>query len=183
LDSDSFTPGGGSAVTYVRGEKRFRRDVISEEEFREMLERAAENQPHPYYALRNRALLCVFQKTGKRRGEIARLEIADFKVDEEEGLLHVPFTVLKIRYGSTVARRRTKTMRLKDPYVKPIVEYFEYLKRLCPECRYLFPSTRWNPKLRILTILKDKPLSGRQILNIVVRAGPMTWPHLFRETQ
>jgi integrase len=170
-------------LTHVRGDKRYRREVISEEEFKSMLERAAKNQPHPYYVLRDRALLCILWKTGKRRGEIVQLEVDDLEIDRQAGLLHITFTVLKKRKGQTLTLRRTKTLMLDDPYAEPIIEYFKHLRRLCPDSRYLFPSTRWNPATETLTIIPDRHISGRQIHNIVVRAGPETWPHLFRETQ
>ena len=170
-------------MTFVRGRKAERKTVIEEDEFKAMLRRAGEDQPHEYYALRDRALLCILWKTGKRRGEVARLEVADLEVDRERGLLHITFTLEKKRRGSILTRRRTKTLSLEDPYVKPILEYLEYLKRLSPGCRYLFPSTRWNPLTGALTIIGDRHISGVQVWRIVTRAGPEAWPHLFRETQ
>lgn len=170
-------------MTHVRGPKKHRRDVISEDEFREMLRRAGEKAPHRYYELRDKAVLCILWKTGKRRGEVARLEVRDLEIDEEKRLLHITFTILKKRKEMLLTRRRTKTLSLSDPYVKPIIEYLEYLRERYPESKYLFPSTRWNPLTGSLSINPERHISGREIHRIVVRAGPETWPHLFRETQ
>lgn len=172
-------------MTNVKGEKRLRENVISRAEFDAMLRSAAENRPHPYYALRDQAVLCIFWKTGKRRGEVARLRVSDLTVDREAGSLLITFTVLKKRRKVSLTRRRTKALSLNDPYTQPILKYLEHMRTRHPDCIYLFPSTRLTGfgDEKTVTLIPDRHLSGPQVWRIVVAAGPRTWPHLFRETQ
>jgi len=171
-------------VTYVRGEKLNREGVIGEAEFQAMLSRAAADRPHPYYAIRDRAVLCILWKTGKRRGEVARLRASDLHVDREAGRLNVTFTVEKKRKRGTLTQRRTKALLLRDPYIQPILDYLEYMRAHHPDCTYLFPSTRLTGFRgdRTVTLIPDRHLTGQQIWNIVNRTNRMAWPHLFRET-
>jgi len=171
-------------VTYVRGEKLQREDVIGRAEFDAMLRRAAENRPHPYYALRDQAVLCILWKTGKRRGEVARLKVSDINLNREAGTLSITFRVEKKRRRLALSQRRTKTILLSDPYAQPIIRYWEHMRTRHPDCIYLFPSTRLTGfgDEKTVTLIPDRHLTGQQIWNIVDRANPMAWPHLFRET-
>jgi site-specific recombinase XerD len=55
--------------------------VISDSEFQEMLDKANQIKD-TFMRLRSTALLCLFRLTGKRREEIAPLELDSFKTEE-----------------------------------------------------------------------------------------------------
>lgn len=155
-----------------------RTTVITPTEFQDMLDQA--NQIKDKFSrLRSLALLCLFRLTGKRRTEMAMLEIEGFKV--ENGFLHITFTLLKKRKTAVLSKQAIKSIPLTDPLTTPIIEYLEFLKRLKPIPKYFFPSTRslWG---RGLVIFSQEHLRGRQIFNIVRATSETVWPHLFRET-
>jgi len=158
-----------------------RKDVISDEEFKWMLERVEEaDYPFEYYRMRDKAILCILRRTGKRRREVASLEISDLAVKGR--YLSITFTVRKKRRKNILSLQREKLLSLKDPLVQPILEYWSWMKKNNPECRYLFPRTFYSPLTKTFTLDRNHHLSGRQILRIVKRANPRAWCHLFRET-
>ena len=127
-------------MTHVRGLKARmeRKDVITDEEFKEMLHEA-KKIPETFYRLRTIALLCILRLTGKRRSEIACLEVSDFKI--EDPYLHVTFTLSKKRKQTAITKRSTKTIPLSDPLTKPILKYLEFLEDLTPTPKYFLPQT------------------------------------------
>jgi len=167
-------------LTHVRGLKARveRKEVISDEEFVVMMQKA-ETIPEEFYRLRTKALLCIFRLTGKRRSEVARLEVSDFKI--EEGFLHVTFTLSKKRKKIPITKRSTKSIPLTDPLTKPIIEYLEYLLDLDPQPKYFFPQTKrlWGQEF---VINSNQRISGRQVFNLVRKVSDRVWCHLFRET-
>ena len=167
-------------MTHVRGLKARteRKDVITDEEFKEMLHRA-KKIPETFYRLRTLALLCILRLTGKRRSEIARLEVSDFKI--ERPYLHVTFTLSKKRKQTVITKRSTKTIPLSDPLTKPILKYLEFLEDLTPTPKYFLPQTKrmWGQEFQINA---HQHISGRQVFNLVRRISDRVWCHLFRET-
>jgi len=155
-----------------------RKDVLSQKEIDNMLKRADKLKPQ-YFALRAKAIVGL-GKTGKRRAEVASLEVSDLKV--EEGFLYITFTVVKKRKKNVLATRRTKRFSLGSKYAQYIMEYLEYMKQHHAECKYLFPSTH-NIFGVSVSFSKDKHLSGRHLLRIVKQLNPKAWFHLFRETR
>ena len=197
-------------MTFVRGMRKERKTVVSEEEFREMLDKAEELKPE-FFKLRAKALLCILRLTGKRRGEVAQLQLNDFKV--EEGFLNIMFKLEKKKRSfklcsecgaknvkkakfckqcgfdisdAPVQRRgkqaeSVKAIPLSDPYVKPILDYISFLEKLEPKPKYVFPSVK-SLFGESLIIYPERHLTGRQVFNIVRGLSAMVWPHLFRET-
>ena len=167
-------------MTRVRGfQKRVdRKDVIGDVEFSAMMQKAEEN-PEKFYRLRTKALLAILRLTGKRRSELARLELSDLKI--EKPLLNITFTLSKKRKKSIITKRSTKAIPLKDPLTKPILEYIDYLETLDPTPKFFFPRTRslWKQDF---VIISQVHISGRQIFNLVRQVSPLVWCHLFRET-
>lgn len=199
-------------MTYVRGlEARVKRKtVISNEEFEELLEKADALKPD-FYRLRAKALLCLLRLTGKRRSEIAGLELDDFKVEEGKLVIHFQLLKKKRRFkecpqcgtrntvkavyckscGANIENAPVKkqgkmedsfkAVPLSEPLARPIIEYLDYLNGLTPRPRYFFPSTK-TLFGEAFIILSDKHLTGRQLFNIVRALSPNIWLHLFRET-
>jgi len=199
-------------MTYVRGlaARKERKTVVSEEEFKEMLAKADRLKPE-FFALRAKALLCILRLTGKRRGEVAQLQLDDFKV--EGGFLNITFRLEKKKRGfklcpncgvknvkeakfcrqcgfdlsnAPVQRRgkqaeSVKAVPLSDPYVKPILDYISSLEKLEPKPKYVFPTVK-SLFGSDLIIYPNQHLTGRQIFNIVRGLSDLVWPHLFRET-
>jgi integrase len=199
-------------VTFVRGlkERKERKTVVSEEEFREMLAKAEELKPE-FFRRRAKALLCILRLTGKRRAEVAQLELDDFKV--EEGFLSIRFRLLKKKrsfklcsecgaknvknakfckqcgfdISDAPVQKRGKTeesvkaIPLEHPLTRPILEYLEFLEKFEPKPKFVFPSVK-SLFGESLIIYPERHLTGRQIFNIVRGLSAMVWPHLFRET-
>ncbi|MCW4047485.1 MAG: site-specific integrase [Candidatus Bathyarchaeota archaeon] len=167
-------------MTFVRGspERVNRKDVIGDAEFAEML-KEAEAIPETFYRLRTSALLCILRLTGKRRSEVAGLELSDFKTEND--YLHIMFTLSKKRRQNVITKRSQKSIPLSDPLTKPILEYLEYLQSLNPVPKYYFPQTKslWGVGYKIIG---EKPITGRQIFNLVRATTEKAWCHLFRET-
>lgn len=158
--------------------KTQRKDILSDREIGDMLQKADKLKPE-YYRLRAKALISLFI-TGKRREEVATLEIADLEI--KDNFLYITFTVVKKRKKKVLATRRPKRFPLENPYAHHIVKYLEWMKQNHPECQYLFPSV--NSVFGItLAFYKDKHLSGRQILRTIKQLNPKAWCHLFRETR
>ena len=174
---------GGIIMTRVRGSKARieRKTVISDTEFQQILEKAAEIKDK-FFRLRAKALLCILRLSGKRRGEVAVLGRDDFKV--KGGLLHITFTVLKKRKKEVLKRRSPKAIPLSDPLTKPILEWLEYLESLktdtLPAPKFFLP--RVKSVFGHGYIMRDAHISGRQVFNIVRGCTETVWPHLFRET-
>jgi len=155
-----------------------RKDVISDKEFEETVAKA-DKLDREYFRLRAKALLGLFARTGKRRQEVGWLEPDDLAVKGDK--LSVTFTVVKKRKKSVISKRREKQIPLSDPCAQYIVEYWEWMKKHHPECKYLFPSIRSMFGIDLF-FHKDRHLSGRHILRIVKELNPRLWCHLFRET-
>lgn len=71
---------------------RKKRGVISENEFKKMLDRAGEIK-NEFYRLRSLAILCILKRTGKRRGELASLKRENVKIEGDK--LQICFTLEK----------------------------------------------------------------------------------------
>jgi len=155
-----------------------RKDVLSLEEINGMLEKANKIKSQ-YFRLRAKALVGLF-KTGKRRQEVATLEVSDLKV--EASFVYITFTVVKKRKKKVLASRRTKRFPLNNEYAQYIMEYWNYMKKKYPKAQFLFPSVT-SVFGQALAIHDDKHLSGRQILRIIKHLNPKAWCHLFRETR
>jgi len=199
-------------MTRVRGDpfRVHRKTIITDEEFKEML-RKADRISNKFYRLRAKALLCILRLTGKRREEIANLELGD--VYTEGDFLYLRFRLekkkrrfkvcpecksrntVKADYcqkcafplpSSTIMKRgrsedSIKAVPLSDPLTKPILEYRKLLETFDPKPRYYFPSTR-NVFGLTTVILTENHLTGRQLFNIVRSLSDKVWMHLFRET-
>jgi len=155
-----------------------RKDVLSEDEIESMIKRA-EQLEDDYFRLRALALVSIFYKTGKRRAEVANLEMDDLKVKGK--YLSITFTVVKKRKKNVMSTRREKLLPLDDRFTKYIMDYWSYMKRNHPECRFLFPSVR-SFFGESLVFYPNRHLSGRHILRIIKQLNPRAWCHLFRET-
>jgi len=171
-------------VTFVRGNKlrTERKKVITEDEFKEMLHKATrikdDKSLGAFFRLRALALLSILWLTGKRRGELATLMLDDVKVEGE--FLNLTFTLEKKRKGHVLTKRATKSVPLTNEITRHILNYVEYLKKLQPTPKYLFPRVKSVFGHNI--IIPDKHLTGRQLFNIVRSLSESVWPHLFRET-
>ena len=168
-------------MTNVQGDKKYRSSVISGEEFDKALQHAKGLESHPYYALRDQAILCILWLTGKRAGEVAQLEINDIELDHE--LLKLTFTVMKKRNSSNRDLRRTKAIPITDPYTDPITNYYYYMVENHSDCIYLFPTTILSNLTGQVIIKPESHLNRESIWQRVTLHGPETWTHLYRETQ
>jgi len=166
-------------LTFIRGsESRVnRKTVITNHEFQQLLNRANQIQDE-FLRKRALALLCVLRLTGKRREEVARLELEDVKV--EDAYLNLRFTLEKKRKGTILTRQATKKVPLTDPLTKLILDYLEHLNNLKPKPKYFFP--RVKSVFGYPVIQADAHISGRQIFNIIRSLSDKVWCHLFRET-
>jgi len=162
-------------MTFVRVQ---RKDVLSSEEIEEMI-RSADSLKNEYFRLRAKCLISLFA-SGKRREEVASLGLNDIYVDGQ--FLYVRFTVVKKRKKQTITKVRTKKYPLNSRFTQYILDYWNWMKKHQPECKYLFPSIT-NVFGQALAFHKDKHLTGRQILNIIKELNPKAWCHLFRETR
>lgn len=155
-----------------------RKDVLSHDEITEMF-KTADRILNEYSRLRARAILSLFI-TGKRRQELALLEMDSLKVEGD--FLYVTFTVVKKRKKNVMSTARTKRFPLKRYYAKCILEYHEWIQKHQPNCKFLFPSCH-NVFSIAISFSRDQHLSGRQFLNIIKDLNPNAWCHLFRETR
>ena len=73
---------------------RKKRSIISEKELNEMMLKAG-LQPNVFYRLRSQALIAIFSKTGKRRGELAKLKRNYLTISEDNTQLLIDFTLEK----------------------------------------------------------------------------------------
>ena len=162
-------------MTFVKVQ---RKDVLSQKELEDMIKRA-DSLKCEYFRLRAKALIALFA-SGKRREEVASLTMDDLYVDGE--FLYVRFTVVKKRKRQVITKVREKKYPLKSRFTQFILDYWNWMRRHHPECKYLFPSVT-NVFGQALAFHKDKHLSGRQILNIIKDLNPKAWCHLFRETR
>lgn len=169
-------------MTRVNPERNKRKETIEPGEFNGMLEKTDEEDysSKDYYRARDKAIACVFYRTGKRRGEVARLEVSDLKIKNKN--LSITFTVLKKRTSGEIPNRREKLIPLSDPWVNPIIEYWKWMNENHPECKFMFPTTHYSPLANTLTIKSDSHLTGRQVLRRIQKMNPDAWCHLFRET-
>ena len=162
-------------MTFVRVQ---RKDVLSFEEIESMI-RQAEKINNEYFRLRAKALIALFA-SGKRRAEVASLTMDDLYVDGD--FLYVRFTVVKKRKKQVITKVREKKFPLKNRFTQFILDYWRWMQKHHPECKYLFPSVT-NVFGQALAFHRDKHLTGRQILNIIKDLNPKAWCHLFRETR
>jgi integrase len=151
-----------------------RKTVIGDKEIQQELEKA-EQIKDEYFRLRARAVIALLE-SGKRRGELAMLEIDDVKTDE--AFLYVTFKLEKKRKKKTIAR--TKKYDLTSPYAKIIMEYLAYLKQHYPDAIYVFPSGHMVCGLTYV-VYPFSHLRGRQLLRIVKVLNEKDWCHLHRE--
>ena len=154
-----------------------RRNVITDVEFQEMLNHAQEIKDE-FFRLRALACLCIFRLTGKRREEVARLEMNDVKVENK--LLNLTFTLEKKRKQKVLTSQATKSIPLSDPLVSPILNFHKYLTMLKPSPKFFFPRIKSIFGHNIM--LLEHHTSGRQLFNIIRSLSQQVWPHLFRET-
>ncbi len=166
-------------MTNVLGPKKHRPDTIKYPEFKAIITNLQEADTHPYYTLRNQAIVCTLWLTGKRANEVATIPMENIK--QTPTTLDIGFIVGKKR---TITRysTRIKKLPLQDPYTKPIIEYINHMKKQYPDTLYLYPSTRYSNLTNTVTINPEKPLSRTTIWRIVTSASPDIWTHLFRET-
>lgn len=154
-----------------------RKTVYSEREINGMIETA--HSWDRYERLRAKALVALF-RSGKRRAEVASLEVDDLALKGD--YLHVTFAVVKKRKKSVSVRRRTKRYHRKGHFARMILEYWRFMKQQHPQCKFLFPSRR-SVFGESYVFSRDRHLSGRQILRIIKQLNPDGWCHLFRETR
>jgi len=198
-------------LTRVRNseERVNRKTVISAEEFSEVLE-AARLLTDEFFRLRALAVLCLLMLTGKRREEIARVQLDFIRI--EHGFLSVTFELEKKKRrkricpdcetvnskassfckkcGLTIVGIEprsnkkpdlsTKAISLNDPLTQPIVEYVDNLRNRINTPKFLFP--RGKMVFGNYFLIRNRHLTGRQIFNIVRGISELIWPHLFRET-
>lgn len=169
-------------MTRVDPERNKRKGVIKSDEFNSMIETAdsSDYSNEIYYQIRDKAIACVFYKSGKRRVEVARLEVSDLEIKSEN--LSITFTVFKKRKSGVLINRREKLIPLSDPWVNPIIEYWEWMRENYPDCKFMFPTTHYSPISNTLTIKRGSHLTGRQVLRRIQKMNPDAWCHLFRET-
>lgn len=183
-------------LTRVRPEKQARPDVIGDAEFNQLLA-SAQKIESEFYRLRLLALLALLRLVGKRREEIAMVALTDIETELRAGQVRITFNLEKKRRrkkgpdGQTIPApagprpRAPKTFALSDPLIRYVLEWVGYLKHLGAESGspilYLFPRTS-RPLGAKLVIYGSAHIGGRQIYNLIAEAGPMLWPHLFRET-
>ncbi len=155
--------------------------VISKEEFQSSLARIEDREyPNQFYKLRDKAVLSIFKKTGKRRGEVSRLRLSDISM-KDPTLLQITFSLLKKRRGrNSYVNRRDKLLEI-DSTVKNIIDYWMFLQTTYPDITVMFPRTFWSPCTNKF-VIQDKSISGRQVLRIVKASNENSWCHLYRET-
>lgn len=166
-------------MTNVKGDKKNRIDVIGLAEFQEMYKTLEAADAHPYYMMRNLAIICLLWLTGKRANEVASILLQAIQLTKDS--LIVAFVVGK-KHTITRYSTRTKAIPLNDPYAKPVLDYYTHMMDAHPDCLYLFPSTRYSNLNYSVTIDPEKPLDRTTVWRVVISAGEETWPHLFRET-
>lgn len=152
------------------------RPVLSDEEVAKMIEKANKIK-NTYFRLRSKALVSLFDLTGKRRIELSRLRQDDVKIKDE--YLRVNFTIAKTRTKKTTTQR-AKLLLLKDQRTQHILEYVKWMRANHFECLYLFPRTH-NIFGVDLVFYLDEHISGRHILRLIHALNPEVWCHLFRE--
>lgn len=165
-------------MTNPRGDRKARKTVLSNQEINAMIVKA-ETLSCKYFRLRAKALVAIFRRTGKRRREVATLEMDDIHTTEKT--VSLTFTVVKKRKTKVMSNRREKQIPLSNPLVKHIIVYWEWMKKHYPNSKYFFPSTRSIFGANLFFYL-DKHISGRQVLRIIQELNPKAWCHLFRET-
>jgi hypothetical protein len=131
-----------------------------------------------FFRLRALAVLLLFRLTGKRRGEIAKVPLENFKIDGD--YLKVTFILEKKRKGVLLQKLSTKDLPLRDPLARHILAYLDYLSGLKTRPLYWLPSVKSVFGHNV--IIPDRHLSPRQVFNIVRGLSKTIWCHLFRET-
>ena len=152
------------------------RPVFSDDEVTKMIKKA-DKIKNTYFRLRSKALISLFDMTGKRRIEVSRLRQDDAKI--KDSYLRVNFTIAKTRTKKT-GTGRAKLLLLKDQRTQHILEYVNWMRANHFECRYLFPRTH-NIFGVDLVFYPDEHISGRHILRLIHDLDPEVWCHLFRE--
>lgn len=158
--------------------KTNRKDVYSAEEIADMYLKA--DTYEEYQKLRAKCLVAIFWIFGKRRIEVAQIEILD--IEHKDGFVFIRFYVVKKRTHKKLVTSRRKKIEDSNFHAKIIIEYLEYMKEKHPESKYLFPSTKNVFGLRT-SFYYDEHLSGSQIWRIIKGLNPRGWVHLFRETK
>jgi len=96
-----------------------RKQVITEEEFKEGLRRADEIYRNEFLRMRAKALWVLLYITGKRVSEVIMLETDDIEILGDRGLVRIAFLVEKKRTslalaGGTIWQDFTTTVRLRN---------------------------------------------------------------------
>ena len=166
-------------MTNVLGPKKNRVDTIQLPEFQEIIQNLRESECHPYYTMRNLALVCILWLTGKRANEVAAIPLEN--VELTPSTLNIGFIVGK-KITITRYSTRLKQISRKDPYTKPVIDYYQHMIDNHPDTAYLFPSTRYSNLDQSITLDPEKPLHRTTVWRIVTTASPDIWTHLFRES-
>jgi integrase len=163
-----------------------RKTVIDDKEIQEELKKV-DSIKDEYFRLRAKAVIALLE-SGKRRGELAMLELQDIKTDTE--FLYITFKLEKKRRkktvdGKTVIVRknpvlRTKKFNLTSPFAKIILEYLAYLKEHNPDVIYVFPSGK-TIFGHTYIVYPYTHLRGWQIWKIIKDINARDWPHQHRE--
>lgn len=152
-----------------------RKDVVSDKELQSELAEA--NKLSTFLRLRARATIALLE-TGKRRGELARLERGDFTKDSK--FRYVRFTIEKKRKKNVNILQRIKKYNLDSPWSKMIQEYLDYLDEHFPTARYVYP---WIHSTfgQSFMIDPNKHADPKIIWRIIKTLNNQDWPHLHRE--
>jgi len=153
-----------------------RKDVISDSEL-ELMEKKADQIQEPYFKLRAKAVLSLLE-TGKRRAELASLEVSD--ITEDQVFLYVRFTVVKKRKKSERTLQRTKKFSRDSKWAQYIRAYLDFLKREYPESKFVFPLGRFRFGSGYVVDPKQH-IRPQEIWRIVKNLNPDDWPHQHRE--
>ncbi len=170
-------------MTNVRGnvERVERKTVVSDRELTAILNKANKIE-REFYRLRALAVVSLLRLVGKRREEIATLELEEnFKIVDNR-YLSVTFTLQKKRKGKMLSRQSEKLLPLTDPLVHHILNYINYLRNLPEPPKHFLPRTCLNTWFNTFTIDREHHISGRQVFNILRGLTDEVWCHLFRET-
>lgn len=158
-----------------------RKSVVSTKEALSMLMIAVKLYPEDNYrALRAQSMVGLLYKTGKRRSEVAQLEMTDLA--EVPPHLSVTFIVGKkrVKSGRTMLTRE-KLLPLSDVFVQRIIDYHHFMQTEHPACQFFYPRLRnlWGGRT---VFYKNRHITGKQIYREIKKMNPKAWCHLFRET-
>lgn len=153
-----------------------RKDVIGDQEIRDM-QAKADQITDTFQKLRAKAVIALLE-TGKRRSEIASLEILD--ITEDQTNLYVKFTLRKKRKKSLNLLQRTKKYDLTSRYAQDIREYLSFLKQKHPNVKHVFPRAYYVFG-HLISLDENKSCNPKEIWRIVKSLNSQDWPHQHRE--